>query len=87
MVGFWGMALATMPHRVSVDGRQVPAWCAWDTLFLPELIGETATVESSCPTTGESVQLVVAPDAVREVAPAGVVLSFLRPLGPFDARA
>jgi hypothetical protein len=68
IVGFWGMALAAMPHRMRINGSEVRGWCAWDTLFLPELIGETVTVESPCPTTGETVRLVVAPDAVLEVA-------------------
>lgn len=35
LIGFWGMALSGMPHRVRVDGRTIRAWCAWDTLFLP----------------------------------------------------
>ena len=40
-------------------------WCAWDTLFLPALLGETAEVRSTCPVTGSVVELVVAPDAVK----------------------
>lgn len=49
VIGFWGMTLAEMPHRLEVGGRRVHAWCAWDTLFLPELIGKTVSVESTCP--------------------------------------
>ena len=79
VIGFWGMSVARMPHRMLVDGREVFAWCAWDTLFLPELIGQRAAVESTCPTTGEPVRLVVEPEAVRDVSPDGAALSFLRP--------
>lgn len=61
VVGFWGLALDQMPHRLHVDGRKLRAWCAWDTLFLPELIGKPAAVASSCPTTGETVSLEVIP--------------------------
>jgi hypothetical protein len=84
MVGFWGLALGQMPHRLYVDGRELRAWCAWDTLFLPELIGKPARVESSCSTTGQRVSLEVMPgQGVRDVSPEGAVLSFLRRDEPF----
>lgn len=87
VVGFWGMALARMPHRMQMDGRSVRAWCAWDTLFLPELIGSPARVESPCPTTGRTVALEVVPgEGVRGLSPPSAVLSFLRPDRPFDAK-
>jgi alkylmercury lyase len=85
VVGFWGMTLEPMPHGIRVRGRQLYAWCAWDTLFLPELIGRTVAVRSTCPGTGRPVELVLAPDGVRDVSPAGAVLSFLRRETPFDA--
>lgn len=86
VVGFWGLALDQMPHRLHLDGRELRAWCAWDTLFLPELIGSPATVESTCPSTGEPVSLEVIPGSgVRNVSPAGAALSFLRREQPFDA--
>lgn len=86
-VGFWGLALEGMPHRMTVRGRELRAWCAWDTLFLPELLDETAYVASTCPTTGEAIDLVIGPEGVREVRPATAVLSFLRREQPFDADA
>lgn len=86
VVGFWGLALDEMPHRLHVDGRELRAWCAWDTLFLPELIGRPASVKSTCPATGETVSLEVIPGSgVRSVSPAGAVLSLLRREQPFDA--
>lgn len=86
VVGFWGLALDQMPHRLHVDGRKLRAWCAWDTLFLPELIGKPAAVASSCPTTGETVSLEVIPGTgVRGVSPPDAVMSLLRREQPFDA--
>jgi alkylmercury lyase len=86
VVGFWGLALDQMPHRLHVDGRELRAWCAWDTLFLPELIGKPAAVASSCPTIGETVSLEVIPGTgVRGVSPEGAVMSLLRREQPFDA--
>lgn len=85
VVAFWGLALGAMPHRLTVGGRELGAWCAWDTLFLPELLGEEVAVASTCPATGAPIDLVVAPDGVRSVSPPGTVLSFLRREQPFDA--
>lgn len=79
VTGFWGMSLAPMPHRMHLDSGDVFAWCAWDTLFLPGLLGKRAIVESTCPATGETVRLVVEPAAVHDVSPAGGTMSFLRP--------
>lgn len=84
VIGFWGLALHAMPHRLTVDDHQLYAWCAWDTLFLPELLRATATVTSTCPTTGNPVTLVSSPDGVRDVSPPTAVLSFLHRDTPFD---
>jgi alkylmercury lyase len=84
VIGFWGMALHGMPHRLQIEGRTVRAWCALDALFLPRVLGKTATVESPCPTTGEMVTLTVHPHGVRDVSPEGAVLSFLHLDGRFD---
>jgi alkylmercury lyase len=84
VVGFWGLAIREMPHRLEIGGRTVYAWCAWDTLFLPEIVGGRAAVSSTCPTTGETVSLEVDESGARRVTPDTAVLSFLRPDGPFD---
>lgn len=87
VVGFWGLAISKLSptHRFEVDGRALYAWCAWDTLFLPGILGATARIESTCPVTKQKVSLVVGPNGVKEVAPAGAVVSFLMPDRPFDA--
>lgn len=86
VVGFWGLTVTEMPpHEIYLDGRKLWAWCAWDTLFLPERLDATLEVESRCPTTGRSISLHVAPEAVRSVQPSEVVVSMLEPDGQFDA--
>ncbi|MBI3042958.1 MAG: hypothetical protein HYY78_09055 [Betaproteobacteria bacterium] len=52
VIGYWGLALGETRHRFRVRGRALYAWCAWDTLFLPRIIGVAAEVESVCPETG-----------------------------------
>jgi alkylmercury lyase len=59
VIGFWGLTIRPMAHRLLVENRVLYAWCAWDTLFLPELIGKPAQVQSTCPTTGEPISLSV----------------------------
>ncbi|MGH7820905.1 MAG: organomercurial lyase [Candidatus Binatia bacterium] len=79
IVGFWGLAIPKMKHRFEVDGVALHTWCAWDTLFLPELLGRTARVESACETSGEPVRLTVSPAAIEGAEPSSPVMSFLAP--------
>ncbi len=79
VVGFWGLTIAPMPHRLRADGRELYAWCAWDTLFLPALLGTSVEVESSCRATGAPVRLTVTPHGVESAQPAGLSVSFLLP--------
>ena len=87
VVGFWGLAVGRLEptHRIEVDGRTVYGWCAWDTLFLTEILGKETHVESGDPVTGEPVRLTVTPEGVKEVDPEGAVVSFLLPDGAFGA--
>jgi alkylmercury lyase len=85
VIGFWGVSIDPMPHRLIVNSQTLYAWCAWDTLFLPELLGATAEVESRCPTTGRRITLTVDRTRVRSQDPAETVLSFLHRDEPFDA--
>lgn len=86
IIGFMGLNVVEFgDHRIEVNVRTLTAWCAWDALFIPQLLGEIARVTSRCPTTGEQISLTVSRDGSCEVVPAGVVLSFLAPRGQFDA--
>jgi len=79
VIGFWGLAIPKMKHRFAVDGVELHAWCAWDTLFLPELLGKTARIESTCETSGEPVRLTVSPAAIERAEPSSPVVSFVAP--------
>jgi len=82
VLGFGGLAAAPMHHRLEVDGRTLWTWCAWDSLFIPEILGKRARVVSPDPDTGELVQLVLTPDEIESAEPQNAVVSFLLP----DAR-
>jgi len=79
VLGFFGLSTVPTDHRLIVNGRTLWAWCAADTLFLPELIGATASVESKDPMTGEAVRLTVSPTEVQSSQPDGIVVSMNSP--------
>src|SRR5258708_35601030 len=62
IVGYWGLSIAaayTSSHQLMIDGRRLSAGCAWDTLFLPSLLGKPAEAESRSPGKAGGVKLVV----------------------------
>ena len=79
VIGFWGLTIVPMPHRLHIDGRRLYAWCAWDTLFLPMLLDARVDVDSVCRSSGEPVRLTVTPAGIESAAPAETVVSFLLP--------
>lgn len=76
VVGFSGLTLGASSHGFRVGGRQLYAWCAWDTLFLPSLLDETARVSSKCAVTGANVELVVSPRDVQSTSPGELYVTF-----------
>lgn len=76
IVGFSGLTLRPTAHAFHVAGRRLHAWCAWDTLFLPAMLGTTARVRSTCPVTGRAVELTVAPDGIDHAEPEPLHVSF-----------
>jgi alkylmercury lyase len=77
-----GAALTLRPtaHRIRVRGNDLYAWCGFDTLFLPILLDEPATVTSTCPATGQPIRLEIAADgAVTRASPATTVVAIVGP--------
>jgi alkylmercury lyase len=81
VVGYRGLALADAyagPHRLSLGGSTLAAWCAWDALFLPPLLRSIAEVESRTPS-GETVRLRVSSERVESAEPSSVHVSLVVP--------
>lgn len=74
-----GNALTLSPtsHRFRIRNHDFYAWCALDTLFLPALLKETAEISSTCPQTGELIQLRVSPDGIEAASPSETALSIV----------
>jgi len=70
-----GLSLGDHPHSFWANSQRMSAWCAEDTLFLPALLGQTASIESTSPLSREPVRLTVGPDGVRSVDPPEAVVS------------
>jgi alkylmercury lyase len=79
VLGFGGLAVAPMHHRFEVDGRTLWTWCAWDSLFIPQILGKPARVTSPDPGNGELIRLRVSPDRIESAGPEDAVVSFLLP--------
>jgi len=79
VLGFGGLAAASMHHRLEVEGRSLWTWCAWDSLFIPEILGRPARVTSPDPQNREIVRLTVTPERIESVEPSDAVISFIRP--------
>ena len=76
---FGGLSLPPTKHRFDIGDRPLYTWCAWDTLFLPALLGQQAQVKSTCPMTAIEVRLMVAADCVLTAHPQDVWVSFPPP--------
>lgn len=74
-----GLSLTPTPHQFQVRGQILYTWCALDTLIFPTLLDQSARVASPCPVTGEPITLVVSPEGIDELAPAGAVVSLVVP--------
>jgi alkylmercury lyase len=82
IVGYWGLSIPEAyrsAHTLKTNGRTLSAWCAWDTLFLPQLLGHTAEIESVSPNDARLVRLTVTPRQVERVEPVGARMSLLLP--------
>ena len=77
IVGAMGSSLSHHPHRLSVAGVSLSAWCALDTLFLPAMLELSATIESPSPVTHHPIRLRVSPERVEEVNPEAAVVSLV----------
>jgi len=84
VTGFWGLALAEMPHRIRHAGTDLGAWCAWDPLFLARVIGDL-DVATADPVTGQAITYRIGGDGtITAASHPHARLSFLRPGQPWD---
>ncbi len=61
VVAFSGLTLKETDHRMDIAGRTLYGWCAFDTLFLSALLGESAEITSKDPVSGEAIKFKFGP--------------------------
>jgi hypothetical protein len=84
IVGFWGLALQEMTHRLVCAGVELSAWCAWDPLFLARIVGDL-DVRTHDPATEEPITYRIARDGtITGLSHPDSVMSFLYPDRPWD---
>ena len=70
IIGIVGLSLnKDWAHKFEVRGNSLRTWCAWDTLFIPLLLAETAVVESESPVSGDLIRVTVSPEGVKDTSP------------------
>lgn len=75
----YGLTLRPTPHRVSVNGQRAFAYCPWDAVFLPLLLGDQVKLTTSCPVSGQRIDMVTTPEGIRRITPRASVMSFTTP--------
>ncbi|MGH7775572.1 MAG: organomercurial lyase MerB [Candidatus Dormibacterales bacterium] len=74
LVGF-GLTTRPTAHRFQVDATALYTWCATDTLLFTVILGQPSIIDSTCPATGQSIQIELDPHAVISVRPEEAVVS------------
>jgi alkylmercury lyase len=74
-----GAVLTTVPthHRIQVNGQTMYAWCSYDAIYIPGILGKRAEIESTDPISHERIRLTVAPDGIVDYHPSGTVVSIV----------
>ncbi len=78
IIGLAGLSLNDWNQKFRVNGKNFTTWCALDTLYLPQVIKQSAEVESMDPVTNETIRITLGPDGV-EAAPEDAVISIVVP--------
>lgn len=76
LLGF-GLTQRPTKHRLVLDGRTLYTFCAADALIFPPMLGQAATVDSTCADSGEQIHVKVEPDAVVIAEPRQTMISHI----------
>lgn len=76
----WGVTLVPTRHRFQIQGHDLFAWCAFDTVLYPPQLGAEAQISSICPVTGRTISFAATPDGrIKNLSQEACVLSLLIP--------
>ncbi len=79
IIAFAGLSQVPANHRFMFGGLELFTWCAFDGLFLPELLDGTAGISSICPVTESEIRVTASKYGLEVIEPDGAVMSFVMP--------
>jgi alkylmercury lyase len=74
MVGSY-LSLIPTSHKLRVEDKILFAWCAYDAIYIPGVIGKKAVIESVDPYSHEAVQLEISPHGEIDLKPEGIAVT------------
>jgi hypothetical protein len=78
VIGIMGLSQDShWAHRLTINGRELRTWCAWDQFFLAQVLGETVLGESTCPVSQKQIKITIGPDGVERCDPQTTVVSIV----------
>lgn len=79
ITAYRGLDLNKSRHRIIVNDKTLYTWCAFDSLFLPELLKCEAEIFSICPGTGHEIHFRLGCEGNTDLAPDTLFVSFVKP--------
>ncbi len=79
IVAFGGLSLTPANHTFLIEDQTLHTWCVFDALFLPQLLGKSATCMTICPTTERQIKIELTPTAIASTDPSKPVMSIVAP--------
>lgn len=80
VVAYRGVTLKPTQHKVVVNNTAIYTWCAFDSLFLLDLLSEDASIQSSCAQCKKSIKLSSVENNPSCLSNSEVKMSFVIPL-------
>lgn len=69
------LSLNPTSHQVMIDNKALYAWCAYDAIYAPQVVGKPAEIVSKDPLTGETIQIFITNAGIERVQPQSTVVS------------
>jgi len=69
------LSLNPTQHQISMDNKRIYAWCAYDAMYAPGVVGKPAQIFSKDPVTKKTIQISITPTGVETVQPESAVVS------------
>jgi len=79
------LSLNPTEYQIFMDDQHLYAWCAYDAIYTPGVVGKPARIVSEDPVTGGKIQVSLTPDRVETIQPESAVVSVVDPGGDMSA--